>query len=111
MLDLNIEIKHSEQYNDALKNEIIIESIEPDGSISFNLNVINPLYAEVLNEKGFVIIDNKLYQFKNNCFKMFDVQRELNEEDIDFMKKSSTSSFEKRLKVYHWCLLKNVNQI
>ena len=33
---------------------------------------------------------------------MFDVQRELNEEDIDFMMKSSTSSFEKRLKVYRF---------
>ena len=66
---MGIEIKHSDMYNKYLNKGFIIEHIEKDGAISFEPNVINPCLMYVLNEEGFVIVDDTLYQYTSNLIK------------------------------------------
>jgi hypothetical protein len=66
---MGIGIKHSDLYNKYLEKGFITEYIEQDGAVSFDANVVNPCLMNVLNEDGFVIVNDTLYQYTSNLIK------------------------------------------
>lgn len=53
--------QHSLYYKDMLIKNIIKETVDEDGAISYDYTVCDPIIASVLNAEGFVFIKNTLY--------------------------------------------------
>lgn len=62
--------KISEEYQNALKNGIIIEISESDGSKSYELNTLETDLAVLLNAERMVIIDDTLYTYSIDGYSM-----------------------------------------
>jgi hypothetical protein len=78
---LGVKVCHSSIYNKYLQSGLITETIADDGSMSFELSVLNPAMAVVLNIDGLVIVNDTIYQYNKNSVKILtdgDVNR-LNE--------------------------------
>jgi len=60
---------HSNIYNEYLRKGLIIEITDPDGCIWFKHNTLNPTLMPVLNEQGFVMINDTLFQYTSNQVK------------------------------------------
>jgi len=62
--------RHTLLYNDYIQNGLITELTEADGSQSFELSLLNKGLASILNEKGIVIVGNKMYHYSACCVKV-----------------------------------------
>jgi len=60
---------HSSLYNEYLQKGLIIEMTDPDGCKWYKHNTLNPTLMPVLNEQGFVMINDTLFQFTSNKVK------------------------------------------
>lgn len=54
--------KHSDLYMRLLKNNFIKEEKYVDNSILYDLNILSPGYAKILNEQGFYAIKDTIFQ-------------------------------------------------
>jgi len=93
---MGIEIKHSDLYNKYLEEGFIIEYIEQDGSVSFDVNVVNPCLMNVLNEEGFVIVNDTLYQYTSNLIKSIPGNKM---SKIELLKNTELSDIENKILV------------
>ncbi len=68
--DLGVEIQHSEFYKKCFLDGIIFETIEDDGSVTFEPTISDPVKRNILNADGMVIIADTLYQFSQEYIKL-----------------------------------------
>lgn len=72
---------HSNLYNEKLKSGFIKITKYSDGTELYDLNLSKPQYSKILNEKGFYIIGNNIYQITSKVCKIW-VNGNINDYDI-----------------------------
>ena len=60
---------HSDIYNEYIRKGLIIEMTDPDGSKWYKHKTLNPTFMPLIDEQGFVMINDTLYQFASNQVK------------------------------------------
>jgi len=68
-LDAGLTWDHSPIYIEYINKGLIIEMTDHDGCKWFKHNVLNPTYMPLLNEEGFVVLGDTLYQFTKDKVK------------------------------------------
>ncbi|MDA3891578.1 MAG: hypothetical protein PF517_07940 [Salinivirgaceae bacterium] len=67
---LGVTNPHTDMYNNYLTKGLIKENVYNDGSESFDLSVANSPMAYVINEDGFVIVNDTIYQYTASSAKV-----------------------------------------
>jgi len=94
--ELGVKEQHTTLYENYLRKGMITEIVEKDGSKSFELAVIDPPLADVLNEDGLIIINNSIYQYTSDLVKIFG---EKNLEKLDLLKSTVATSMKDNILV------------
>ena len=89
---------HSELYYE-LNDKVFIEESDEQGFTSYKAKVFNPVYMSVLNENGFVIINNELYCFDNTGYKVI---HDCDIEKIPFLSQVCETNSELGISVYNF---------